>query len=46
MSQTEEYHSATEEEYENDIRIVKPDKIQIKTSSIRTVFDNYLKKSK
>lgn len=46
MSQTEEYHSATEEEYENDIRIVKPDKIQIKTSSIRTVFDNYLKNSK
>jgi len=46
MSQTEEYHSATEEEYENEIRIVKPDKIQIKTSSIRTVFDNYLKNSK
>lgn len=43
----EEYYSYSEDEsIDEDIRVITPDKIQIKTSSVRSVYDNYLKCNK
>lgn len=43
----DEYQTASENEDEQDaISIIKPEKIQIKTSSIRSVYDTFLKNNK
>jgi hypothetical protein len=42
-----EYYTATEDEdEENEIKIINPEKIQIKTSSIKTVYDTYLQNNR